>query len=138
MEHVVKATNEGDKTSFEDITLFRKLIGFLIYLTITRPDLSFCVSKLSQSMQAPLVHHWKSAKRVLRYVSSTRFFGILYEGSNLHLRAYSDSDFAGDKMDRKSISAFATFLCGGVISWLSKKQDTMSLSSREAEYKALT
>ncbi|KAJ7517104.1 hypothetical protein O6H91_21G010800 [Diphasiastrum complanatum] len=89
-------------------------------------------------MQAPLVHHWKSAKRVLRYVSNSRFFGILYERSNLHLRAYSDSDFVGDKMDRNSISAFAIFLCGGVISWLSKMQDTISLSSCEPEYKALT
>ncbi|KAJ7279841.1 hypothetical protein O6H91_Y375400 [Diphasiastrum complanatum] len=138
MEVSVKVSKESDEASFEDIITYRRLIGSLIYLTITRPDLSFCVGKLSQYMQSPLICHWKSAKRVLRYISATRNFGIVYQGTNICLRAYSDLDFAGEKVDRRSTSAFATFLCGGVISWLSKKQDTTSLSSTESEYKAMT
>ncbi|KAJ7517739.1 hypothetical protein O6H91_21G038800 [Diphasiastrum complanatum] len=138
MEQNVKVSNSDDEASFEDITLYRRLVGSLIYFTITRPDLSYSAGKLSQSMQYPLVCHWKNAKRVLRYISATKNFGILYDGSNLALRAYSDADFVGDKVDRRSTSAFVTFLCNGIVSWLSKKQDTISLSSTESEYKALT
>ncbi|KAJ7517344.1 hypothetical protein O6H91_21G019800 [Diphasiastrum complanatum] len=138
MEQIVKDPNKGDERSFEDITLFRSLVGSLIWLTITRPDLSFCVHKLSQFMQDPKIHHWKMAKRLLRYVSSSCDYGLLYKSEDLSIIGYSDSDFASDKMDRKSISAYTIFLGGNLISWLSKKQDTISLSSCEAEYKALT
>lgn len=75
---------------------------------------------------------------MLRYLSSTIDIGILYRGDHINLIGFSDSDFAGDKMDRRSISAHAIFIGEGAISWLSKKQETVSLSSTEAEYKALT
>src|ERR1700689_804687 len=89
-------------------------------------------------MQDPKESHWKLGRKVLKYISSTRDFGIKYEGSSPNLCGFSDSDFAGDIMDRKSISAYAIFIGGGAISWLSKKQATISLSSTETEYKALT
>ncbi|KAJ7295863.1 hypothetical protein O6H91_Y158500 [Diphasiastrum complanatum] len=138
MEQDVKVPNEDDERSFMDITLFRQLIGSLMWITITRPDLSFSVCRLSQSMQKPLNIHWKKAKRILRYISGTLDFGILYRGDVINLHAFSDSDFARDKRDRKSTSAYSTFIGEGVVSWLSKKQETISLSSTEAEYKALT
>ena len=109
-----------------------------MWMTITRPDISFSVCRLSQYMQNPLIIHWKSAKRILRYLSGTLDHGILYRGDVIDLHAFSESDFVGDKRDRKSTSAFTTFIGEGVVSWLSKKQETISLSSTEAEYKALT
>ncbi|KAJ7516879.1 hypothetical protein O6H91_21G002900 [Diphasiastrum complanatum] len=138
MEQNVKDSNKGDERSFKDITLFRSLIGSLIWLTITRPDISFSVHKLSQAIQNPSIYHWKKAKRVLRYVSSTFDFGLLYKSEDLSIIGYSDSDFVGDRADRKSTSAYVIYLGGNLISWLSKKQDTVSLSSCEAEYKVLT
>ncbi|KAJ7523477.1 hypothetical protein O6H91_18G051400 [Diphasiastrum complanatum] len=106
MKQNVKDSNKGDERSFVDITLFRSLIGSLIWLTITRPDVSFSVHKLSQVMQNPIIHHWKMAKRVFRYISSTYDYGLLYKSENLSIVAYSDSDFASDKVDRKSTSAY--------------------------------
>ncbi|KAJ7560799.1 hypothetical protein O6H91_04G146800 [Diphasiastrum complanatum] len=138
MEQHVKDPIKVDERSFKDITLYRSLIGSLIWLTITRPDLSYCVHKLSQFMQDPKIQHWKMAKRVLRYVSSTQDYGLLYKNEDLNIVGYSDSDFASDKMDRKSINAYTIFLGGNLVSWISKKQDTISLSSCEAKYKALT
>ncbi|KAJ7561914.1 hypothetical protein O6H91_03G047400 [Diphasiastrum complanatum] len=138
MEHTVKVPIKDDEKSFEDITLYRSLIGSLIWLTVTRPDLSFCVHKLSQHMQDPKLYHWKLAKKVLRYISSTLDYGLFYEGEDLTLIAFSDSDFAGDRLDRKSISAYTIFLGGNLVSWLSKGQATIPLSSCEAEYKSLT
>ncbi|KAJ7560517.1 hypothetical protein O6H91_04G133400 [Diphasiastrum complanatum] len=138
MEQIVKDPNKDDERSFVDITLFRSLIGSLIWLTITRPDISFSVHKLSQAMQNPTIHHSKMSKRVLRYISSTFDYGLLYKSEDLSIVGYSDSDFASDRADKKSTSAYAIYLGGNLISWLSKKQDTVSLSSCEAEYKALT
>ncbi|KAJ7544689.1 hypothetical protein O6H91_09G089600 [Diphasiastrum complanatum] len=138
MEHIVKVSMKDDEKSFVDITLYRSLIGSLIWLTVTRPNLSFFVHKLSQHMHDPKLYHWKLAKRVLRYISSTLDYELFYKGEDLTLIAFSDSDFAGDRLDRKSTSAYTIFLGGNLVSWLSKKQTTISLSSGEAEYKSLT
>ena len=90
-------------------------------------------------MSKPCETHWKDAKHVLRYLKGTTNFGILYTGAfDVQLEAYSDSDSAGNPDDRKYTSGYSFHIGSGVVSWSSKKQRTISLSSTEAEYKALT
>lgn len=118
---------------------YRKLIGALIYLTnTTRPDISFAVSKLSRYCSNPGKIHWIAAKRVLRYLKGTANYGILYEKRNQKIHAYTDSDWAGDTEDRKSCSGYAVMFAGGPISWESKKQKSVALSTMEAEYIGLS
>jgi hypothetical protein len=90
-----------------DSTTYRQLIGSLIYLTNTRPDLSYAVSILSRFMQEPRDSHWNAAKRVLRYIQGTKDFGLLYtKTKNFVLGGYSDADFAGSIDDRASTSGY--------------------------------
>ena len=115
--------NSGTKAC--EPTEYRQLIGSLIYLTITRPDLSYPVGLLSQFMQAPRDIHLDCAKRVLRYVSGTMDCGILYKTAMpIRLEGYTDADWAGYKADRRSTSGFVFSLDSGAISWSSKKQPT--------------
>lgn len=137
MESSLKLTKDENGVLC-DATVYRQLIGSLIYLTITRPDICFAVNSLAQFMQSPKMSHWVACKRILRYLKGTQHWGILYAGDKLNLHGFSDSDYAADLVSRKSISGNAFFLGNGAISWCSKKQNTVSLSSTEAEYKALT
>nr|XP_025610404.1 uncharacterized protein LOC112703228 [Arachis hypogaea] len=89
----------------------RSVVGSLQYLTVTRPELSYCVGRLSQFMHTPLDEHWKLVKRVLRYISGTASFGLhLHRTSSHNIAAYSDSDWGGDPDDRKSTGGFCVFL----------------------------
>eukprot|EP00253_Pinus_taeda_P005509 PITA_05509 len=122
-----------------DATLYRQLVGSLIYLTTTRPDLAYSVSVLSQFMSRPLDSHWNAANCVLMYLSGTCNYGLLYTDiSDVTLAGYSDSDWVGNLDDRRSITGYAFSIGSGVISWSSKKQSTVALSSCEAEYQALS
>nr|XP_016459742.1 PREDICTED: uncharacterized mitochondrial protein AtMg00810-like [Nicotiana tabacum] len=117
-----------------DGTLYRRVIGKLHYLSFTRPDIAFAVSKLSQFMHQPGVSHWKTVKRLLRYLCHTAHLGIkLAKKSATQLVAYSDSDWAGDPFDRTSITGYVVYLGDSPISWSSKKQRSVSRSSTEAE-----
>jgi len=110
----------------------------LIYLTNTRPDIAFNVHNLSQFVSAPTHNHQQAALRILRYLKGNPRSGIfLYNNSSVHLKAYSDSDWATCPDSRKSITGFSVFLGESLISWKSKKQQTISKSSSEAEYRAL-
>lgn len=130
--------SSDDGTKQVDATLYRQLVGSLIYLTTTRPDLAYSVSVLSQFMSRPLDSHWNAAKCVLRYLSGTCNYGILYtDSSDVTLAGYSDSDWAGNLDDRRSITGYAFSIGSGVISWCSKKKSTVALSSCEGEYQAL-
>ena len=123
---------EGERI---DSTLYKQIIGSLMYLSATRPDIMYVTSLLSRFMEEPTMLHFQAAKRVLRYLKGTSNFGILYKrekGNNLV--GYSDSDYAGDLEDRKSTSGYVFFLNSGAISWSSKKQPVVSLSTTEAEY----
>nr|KYP44586.1 Retrovirus-related Pol polyprotein from transposon TNT 1-94 [Cajanus cajan] len=124
-----------DKGTEVDSTIYKQLVGSLMYLTATRPDIAHSVSLISRFMEHPKESHFIAAKRILRYLQGTQNLGIFYKaGINEELFAYTDSDYAGDLEDRKSTSGYAFLLAGGVISWVSKKQPVVSLSTTEAEF----
>ena len=115
--------------------LFRSLIGCLLYLTSTRPDIMFAASLLSRFMQEPSQVHFGAAKSVLRYLQGTMAYGIMYKfGGDLNLIGYSDSDWAGSIDDMKSTSGYAFLFGSSICSWLSKKQSVGAQSTAEAEY----
>ena len=126
----------------DDATLYRQIIGSLIYImTCTRPDLAFIVTKLSQYMNKPTFAHLAIAKNVLRYLKGTANHSLIFRRSDepLKLFGFCDSDWGGSD-DRRSISGYCFKLCqnGPLISWNTRKQSVVSLSSCEAEYTALT
>ena len=101
-----------------DKTYYKQVVGSLMYLTTTRPDLMFVVSIISRYMENPPELHLQTAKRVLRYLRGTIDFGIFYrKGGDDELVAYTDRDYAGDLEDRKSTSSYVFLLSSGVISW---------------------
>ena len=130
-----------DSTSplLADVETYRRLVGKLIYLTVTRPDIAYTVALLSQFMHAPQDIHWHAALRVLAYLKHAPGRGLLYQRhGHLRVEAYSDAGYAGDRGDRKSTSGFCTFVGGNLVTWRSQKQRVVSLSSAEAEYRAMT
>ena len=119
-------------------TKYREMIGCLMYAAVmTRPDISFAVSTLSQYLDAPHTTHVQAAIRVFRYLSGTKDLKLVLGGSTTNIVGYSDADWAS-QTHRHSISGFAFFIGDGVVSWSSKKQPIITLSSTEAEYVALT
>ncbi|KAH9291933.1 hypothetical protein KI387_042879, partial [Taxus chinensis] len=137
MEVGLKLSAHDDSPPVDE-TLYRQLVGSLIYLTTTRPDLCFAVSYLSRFLSKPKLIHWGAAKRVLRYVKGTLDFGILYQRvADFTLIGYTDSDWGGSVDTRRSTTGYIFSLGSGVISWQSKLQPTVAISSTEAEYKAV-
>ena len=128
-----------DGTKEANGTLYRQLVGSLNYLTTTRLDIAYSVNILSQFMAKPLGNHWNAAKKVLRYLKGTINLGIMYtDESDVALTSFSHSDWEGNPDDRRSTSGQGFHIGSGVVSWSSQKQPTVSLSSTESEYKALT
>lgn len=127
-----------DGIPLQDVTLYRQIVGCLVYLTITRPDLAYAVHIVSQFVSSPRSVHWAAVVRILKYLRGTLFQGLLLSSSpDMELQAYSDADWAGDVTDRKSTTGFCIFLGDTLISWKSKKQSVISRSSSEAEYRAM-
>jgi Reverse transcriptase (RNA-dependent DNA polymerase)/gag-polypeptide of LTR copia-type/Integrase core domain/GAG-pre-integrase domain/Domain of unknown function (DUF4219)/Zinc knuckle len=127
-----------DGSPLADGVVYRSLVGGLIYLTHTRPDISFSVGVVSRFMHDPSKHHLGAAKRILKYIAGTAEYGLWYAKENGdELVGYSDSDWAGCYEDMKSTSGYIFFLGSSPISWRSKKQPTVALSSSEAEYVAM-
>lgn len=119
-------------------TSYRRLVGRLLYLLHTRPELSYSVHVLSQFMQTPREAHWHAALRIVRFLKGSPGQGILLKADpDLSLTVYCDSDWNTCPKTRRSLSAFVVFLGGSPISWKTKKQDTVSFSSAEAEYRAM-
>jgi hypothetical protein len=113
-------------------------VGILLYLTQSRPDLSYAVGAVSRFMSEPHELHWKAAKRILQYAQGTITFGIHYAAdSTLYLIGFTDSDWAGYNIDRKSTSSYSLSLGSGPICWSSKKQAAIALYSAEAEYRGV-
>ena len=141
MEDGYKVPREGeieDSKPFHDPKLYRKLVGKLIYLTITRPDVCFAVNQVSQHMQVPKEHHWRMVERILMYLNGTTGLGV-WMGCNksTEVVGYCDADWAGDRADRRSTTGYCTFIGGNLVTWKSKKQKVVSCSSAEAEYRAM-
>ncbi|XP_031277509.1 secreted RxLR effector protein 161-like [Pistacia vera] len=112
-----------------DESLYRSLIGCLLYLTTTRPDL------MSRFMTNPSENHFRAAKRVLRYIKGNPGLGVWFRKSeSFQLVGYSDSDWAGSIDDMKSTSGYVFFLNSGAVCWLSKRQATIAQSTGKAEY----
>jgi hypothetical protein len=119
-------------------TKYREMIGSLMYAAVmTRPDIAFAVSTLSQYLDAPRTTHLIAVTRVFRYLSGTKGLKLVLGGNHSEITGYSDADWASH-MHRHSISGFAYFIGAGVVNWSSKKQPIITLSSTEAEYVALT
>ncbi|XP_019256438.1 PREDICTED: uncharacterized protein LOC109234846 [Nicotiana attenuata] len=119
--------------------LYRSLVGKFNFLTHTRPDLSFAVQHLSQFLQSPRVPHYSAALHVLRFLKGTSDYGIFFNNSSdFALHGYCDSDWAACPDSRKSVTGFFVLFGGIPVSWKSKKQPVVSLSSAEAEYRALS
>ena len=119
---------------------FREAVGALMHLmTTTRPGIAYAVGYVSRLMENPQQEHWTAVKRILRYLQGTKSQGICYRSSGaINFQGYSDADWAGDHSDRKSTSGYVFMLLGAPISWGSKKQKSVSLSTSEAEYIALS
>uniref|UniRef100_A0A2N9EJL0 CCHC-type domain-containing protein n=1 Tax=Fagus sylvatica TaxID=28930 RepID=A0A2N9EJL0_FAGSY len=107
-----------DGTPLSDATLYRQLVGSLVYLTVTRPDIAHAVHLVSQFLSAPHSTHYAAVLHILRYIKGTMFHGLHFSAhSTLDLCAYSDADWAGDPTDRRSTTGFCFFLGDSLISW---------------------
>lgn len=117
---------------------YQRLVGKLIYLSHTRPDIAFAVSVVSQFMHNPGVQHFDAVKRVLRYLKGTPGKGLLFRKNEfLGVEVYTDADWAGSVTDRRSTSGYCTFVGGNLVTWRSKKQSVVARSSAEAEFRAV-
>lgn len=130
------ADNDGKPIS--DPSLYRSLAGALQYLTFTRPDISYAVQQVCLFMHDPREPHFAALKRILRYIKGTISHGLqLNKSSTTDLVAYSDADWAGCPSTRRSTSGYCVFLGDSLIAWSAKRQQTVSRSSAEAEYRGV-
>lgn len=136
METGLKLPQETQK---DDTYNYRELVGSLMYIAVcTRPDISHAVSYLSQFNNCFGEVHWKAAKRVLRYLKGTINLSLVFSKGGMDITAYADADWASNNIDRRSYTGYVFLLGKSIISWESKKQRTVALSSTEAEYMALS
>ncbi|KAG5228467.1 RmlC cupins superfamily protein [Salix suchowensis] len=132
------ALTSTDSEALKDPTQYRRLIGKLIYLTITRPEITYAVNTLSQFMQEPKLHHLKASRQILQYLKNAPGQGLLFpQKGHLNLVSYCDADWAKCPITRRSVTGYCIFLGNSLISWKSKKQVTVSRSSAEAEYRSM-
>jgi histone deacetylase 1/2 len=127
--------------SLPDPHEYRSIVGALQYVTLTRPEIAFCVNKVCQFLSNPLMTHWQAVKRILRYLLHTCHHGLLLQPSaavsKFSISAYSDSDWASDLDDRRSTFGSCIFFGPNLVSWSAKKQSLVARSSAEAEYRSL-
>ncbi|XP_052299567.1 retrovirus-related Pol polyprotein from transposon RE1 isoform X1 [Citrus sinensis] len=117
---------------------YQRLVGKLIYLSHTRPDIAFAVSVISQFMHSPCKEHLEAVYKVLKYLKKTPGKGLLFKkNNNLQVEVYTDADWAGSVIDRRSTSGYCTFVGGNLVTWRSKKQSVVARSSAEAEFRAV-
>lgn len=127
--------SKDEKCVNVDQSLYRSMIGSLLYLTASRPDITFVIGICARYQVEPKMSHINQMKRILNYINGTNDYGILYShGSNYILVGYCDADWVGNADDRKNTSEGCFFLENNLISWFNKKQTCVSLSTDEAEY----
>jgi len=130
------SAKDGDAAT--DGTFYRSITGALQYLTLTRPDIAYSVNQACLHMHSPHDAHWNFIKRILRYLRGSINTGITISATpSTTLKAYSDADWAGCPDTRRSTSGYCVFLGDSLVSWLSKRQTTVSRSSAEAEYRVV-
>jgi hypothetical protein len=130
---------KDDKSKDADQRLYRSMIGSLLYVTTSRPDVMQAVGQVAIFQATPKETHVMEVKRIFRYLKGTKDYGLWYpKGNDLSLVAYTDADWAGSVDDRRSTSGATFYLGDCLVSWLSKKQSSVSLSTTEAEYIAAT
>ncbi|GAV58087.1 hypothetical protein CFOL_v3_01621 [Cephalotus follicularis] len=117
---------------------YQRLVGKLIYLSHTRPDIAYPVSMVSQFMHSPSEVHMEAAIRILQYLKLAPGKGLLFsKNTHLNIEGYTDADWAGSISDRRSTSGYFTFVGGNLVTWRSKKQKVVALSSAEAEFRGI-
>ncbi|XP_035838498.1 uncharacterized protein LOC110908724 isoform X1 [Helianthus annuus] len=117
---------------------YQRLVGKLIYLSHTRPDIAYAVGVVSQFMHQPQVAHMEAAQRILKYLKGTVGHGVLFKtNGHLNVELYTDADWAGDKGNRRSTSGYFSLVGGNLVTWRSKKQKVVALSSAEAEFRGI-
>ncbi|KAJ9568575.1 LOW QUALITY PROTEIN: hypothetical protein OSB04_004541 [Centaurea solstitialis] len=130
--------NVKDGDLLEDPEKYRRIVGKLNYLTITRPDIAFPVGVVSQFMSSPRTPHWEAVRHILKYLKGAPGLGILYQNHNHHvIEGFTDADYDGDPTNRQSTTGYCVFVGGNLVSWKSKKQNVVSRSSAESEYRAM-
>ena len=132
---------KGDENSvLFDQEVYQSAVGRLLYLsTRTRPDIAFAVGTIAKFTSRPTETHWTAVKHLLRYIAGTREFGLLFTRSDSSdCTGFSDADWAGDQDDRKSTSGYLFRVGNATVSWGSKKQSCVALSTTEAEYMSLS
>ncbi|XP_017979696.1 PREDICTED: uncharacterized mitochondrial protein AtMg00810 [Theobroma cacao] len=133
-----KLVKSSDEDKLINATSYRQLIGKLLYLTFSIPDITYAVQVLSQFMDQPGLKHLAAAHRVLRYIKKAPGQGILMKSrNNLKISGYSDSDWIGCPNTRRSVTGYCIFVGDSLISWKSKKQSIVARSSAKAEYRSM-
>ncbi|KAJ1253863.1 hypothetical protein BS78_K165300 [Paspalum vaginatum] len=128
------ADEEGDVVDQRE---YRRMIGSLLYVTMTRPDIQFAVCLCARFQASPRTSHRQAVKRIFKYLKYTPELGLWFSSASmLSLRGYSDADFAGYRLERKSTSSTCQFLGSSLVSWSSCKQSSIATSTTEAEYVA--
>jgi len=132
------AKTDEEKRDMEKVP-YSSVVGSLLYLsTGTRPDIAYAVGEVSRFMKNPGRGHWTAVKHLLRYLKGTVDWGIQFggPGADLTVQGYSDADWGGAQ-DRRSTTGYVFMLAGGPVSWRSKRQKSVALSTMEAEYMSL-
>ena len=132
---LVKTTEEDEPFDQE---VYQSAVECLLYLsTKTRPDIAYAVGNIARFTSQPSMQHWSAVKRIMRYLNGTITYGLMY-GKGSSLIGYADANWAGDLDDHRSTSGYIFTMSGAAISWMSKKQNCVALSTVEAEYMALS